>query len=331
MKPSELKASLKYAYDERLPVFVWGAPGIGKSDVVRQVATDLGIELIDKRLSQSDPTEMKGFPWADQKSGTMKFFRDDQLPTKGKGILFLDELNNAPQAVQAPAYQLILDRRLGSYELPPGWTVVAAGNRAQDRAITHAMSSALKNRFTHLDMEPDLEDWMQWAMAHDISHLTRGYLRWRQANFCVDKITPEMRAFPTPRAWVKVDRIMNNPSLSEAICHELIKGTVGEGVGLEYFGYARTEASLPDFDEILAKPTTVKVPTEPSVQYAVMARMEDITSAKNVDKIMAFATRLPQEFTAMLVKSFCTRDPKLTETPTIVKWLLQNHSVLAQA
>ena len=235
MKASNVTKCLEQLYGLRMPAFLWGPPGIGKSDVARQLATSLGIDLVDKRLAQCDPTELKGYPVPDVKAGVMRFLRDSGLPTKGKGILFLDELPHAPNAVQAVAFQLALDRRIGDYELPPGWWVLAAGNRTTDRSGAHTINAALANRFTHIDMSVDVEDWIDWAADNSISQLTRGYLRYRPGNLVTSEIKPGAREFPTPRTWAMADRLMQT-NLADAEKLALLAGTVGEGVAAEYMG-----------------------------------------------------------------------------------------------
>lgn len=329
MKPSDTILALNYCVENQHPAFLWGPPGIGKSDMVRQVKTMRGIELIDKRLSQSDPTELKGYPWPDQAKKVMTFFQDGELPTKGKGILFLDELSHAPPSVQAPAYQLILDRRLGKYELPPGWTVIAAGNRVSDRSFVNEMSAALSSRFIHIEVDPDVEDFVTWGQKHGIHTETTGYLRYRPQNLIVDKFTPGMRGFPTPRTWAKADKIMFDPKLPPAIKTELLEGTIGSGITAEYLGFVRSAASLPDIDVIIHTPSKAQVPTAPATQYAVVSKLETVTTSKNLPAIAEYVARLPKEFEVMYMKQLIHRCEKLMETPTVVNWLAKNHMYVA--
>ena len=183
MRPSQVSASLTHLIKRQRPAFLWGPPGAGKSDVVAEIAKDLGLELRDVRLNLLDPVDLKGFPVVKGAGAKqqMSFVPPDFLPTKGKGILFLDEMNSAPRAVQAAAYQLILNRKIGEYELPVGWAVVAAGNRAGDRAVVNDMPSALANRLVHIDFEVDVDDWYDWALQHGVSDLTRAFIKFRPA------------------------------------------------------------------------------------------------------------------------------------------------------
>jgi MoxR-like ATPase len=177
MKPSKLYEALHALIGERVPLHIWGASGVGKSQIVSQVASDLDYDLVDVRAVQLDPVDLRGLPRisADQTEWVPPKF----LPSSGKGILFLDELTSAPQMVQAACYQLVLDRKLGEYVLPEGWVVVAAGNPASERGVHFAMPRPLRNRFVHLDLEPDLDDWSKWAVKAQVRPEIIAFLRFK--------------------------------------------------------------------------------------------------------------------------------------------------------
>ena len=159
MKPSAVSRALKsLLVGERQPVFIWGSPGTGKSAVLHQLVSELGIALRDIRALLLDPVDLRGLPFLG-KDGRSQWATPDFLPQDGEGILFLDELNAAPAMVQASCYQLVLDRKLGEYTLPEGWAIVAAGNRDSDRAATTRMPTPLRNRFVHLNFEVDVQEW----------------------------------------------------------------------------------------------------------------------------------------------------------------------------
>ena len=176
MKPSRLKAVLESMLGQRWPAFIWGPPGIGKSSIVHAIAAERGLPVIDLRASLLDPTDLRGIPAIE--GGRAVWCPPAFLPREGEppGVLFLDEINAAPPLVQASLYQLVLDRRVGEYVLPEGWWIVAAGNRQQDRAVTFRMSSALANRFVHLDLEADVEDWRDWALTRRLQPLVVSFI-----------------------------------------------------------------------------------------------------------------------------------------------------------
>ena len=248
MKPSQIRTALPRLITKRRPVFLWGAPGVGKSDLIAGVANDMKLELRDVRLSLLDPVDLKGFPTINKAKTQMTWLAADFLPTSGSGLLFLDEMNAAPQSVQAAAYQLILNRRIGEYKLPDGWCVIAAGNRTSDRSVVHTMPAALANRFVHLDYDVDVDDWNEWAMDNDIHTDLRAFIRFRPNLLHNFDPKSNPRAFPSPRSWAFVNDIYKD-HVSQDTEFELIKGTVGEGASAEFSGFVRLIKDLPTVDD----------------------------------------------------------------------------------
>lgn len=328
MKPSSIRTALPKLITNQRPVMLWGPPGAGKSDVVRQIATDMKFELRDVRLSLLDPIDLKGFPTVDAAKKQMKWLPADFLPTKGKGILFLDEINAAPQAVQAAAYQLILNRKIGEYELPAGWSVLAAGNRAGDRSVVHAMPAALANRFVHLDFDVSVDDWNHWAMDNEIHLDVRAFIRFRPSLLHSFDPATNPRAFPTPRSWAFVNDIYKN-NLSADDEFELIKGTVGEGAAAEFSGFVRQIKDLPTVDQVLLDPDGTKLPANPGAQYAMVTALDSKATTGNIARIMKYVERMPVEFQTVFVRSAIRRDPKLTGTKSYVDWGLRNANILS--
>lgn len=328
MKPSSIRASLKHLITKQRPPFIWGPPGVGKSDVVRQVADDSKLELRDVRLSLLDPIDLKGFPTISTDKKQMKWLPADFLPTKGKGILFLDEMNSAPQSVQAAAYQLVLNRKIGDYVLPEGWSVIAAGNRAGDRSVVHAMPAALANRFVHLDFDVNVDDWNHWAMDKDIHLDIRAFIRFRPNLLHSFDATTNPRAFPTPRSWAFVNDIYqsNLPSDEE---YELIKGTVGEGAAAEFSGFVRQIKDLPTVDQVLLDPDGTKLPSDPGAQYAMCTALDSKATTGNIARVMKYIERMPVEFQTIFMRSATRRDVKITGTKSFVDWGLKNQNILA--
>jgi len=146
MKPSMLYEALHALLAERVPLHIWGACGVGKSQIVSQVADDLDLDFLDIRAVQLDPVDLRRLPRI--ASDRTEWVPPKFLPTSGKGILFLDELTSAPQMTQVGCYQLVLDRKLGEYVLPDGWVVIAAGNPASERGVHFSMPQPLRNRLT---------------------------------------------------------------------------------------------------------------------------------------------------------------------------------------
>ena len=261
------------------------------------------------------------------KNEVMAFVPPDFLPTKGKGILFLDEMNSAPQSVQAAAYQLILNRKLGNYTMPDGWAIIAAGNRAGDRSVVNAQPAALANRFVHIDFEVDLEDWNLWAMANGVSDITRGFLHFKPALLHSFDATTNPRAFPTPRSWAFVDDVIQS-NLSADTELDLIKGTVGEGAASEYLAFSRIARELPTVDEILLNPDTAPVSDNPSTMFAVSTMLDSKATTNTLGRLLTYMDRLPIEFQVLFMRSACRANRDLLKTREAIKWLSSNQAVM---
>jgi hypothetical protein len=202
--------AIRKAIQTRRPTFLWGPPGIGKSDVVKQIGEQAGREVVDVRLALWEPTDIKGIPYYNADQGKMVWAPPSELPTdpESTAIIFLDELNSAPPAVQAAAYQLILNRRVGTYKLPAGVDVVAAGNREGDRGVTYRMPAPLANRFVHLEMKVDFDDFQDWATLNKVHPEVLGYVGFaKQDLYDFDPKSPS-KSFATPRSWVFVSELL---------------------------------------------------------------------------------------------------------------------------
>ncbi len=326
MKPSHILKTLRKLVQIQQPVFVWGAPGVGKSQVVAQVAQEEGLRLIDVRAVLLDPVDLRGLPRIDD-DGRACWCPPEFLPREGCGILFLDELNAAPPLVQAACYQLVLDRCLGEYRLPGGWSMVAAGNRETDRAVTHRMPSALANRFVHLEFSVDVDEWLTWAQNCGVSQAVIAFIRFRPSLLHAFDPQKDDKAFATPRSWEFVSRVMNHlrggfPDL------ELIAGIVGEGTASEFCGFLRIYRNLPDPDTLLDDPETADVPQDPAMLYAICELLSEKTDMQNWPRIMTYARRLPPEFSVLLVRDAARVNSAIVETPAFNEWAVAHADVL---
>ncbi len=329
MTPTQIISALHTLLAIRRPVFLWGAPGVGKSQVVAAVARERNMALRDVRAVLIDPVDLRGIPRISG-DGRTTWCPPDFLPGPGdpeNGVLFLDELNAAPPLVQAACYQLILDRRVGEYQLPDGWAVVAAGNRDGDRAVTHRMPTALANRMVHLDFETDLDDWLDWARKAGIRPEVSAFLRFRPRLLHDFDARSAGRAFPSPRTWEFVSDIMN-AAPSPDVEHELLRGTVGAGAAAEFTGFLRVWRELPTAEEVLAAPLSAPFPEEPAALYALCEAVARRASAENASALTGFAARLPAEFGVLLMRDAVCRDARLTETDAFAGWARDNAQVL---
>jgi hypothetical protein len=307
MKASNITKVVSSLIDKKLPVFIWGSPGIGKSSIVKQISKDKELEFLDLRLSLLDPTDLKGIPFfnADTKEGV--WAKPSFLPSKpnSKGILFLDEINTAPPAVQASAYQLILDRRVGEYELPEGWSIVAAGNRENDRGVVYKMPPPLANRFVHFEMEVDFNDWKAWAYSSKIESTIIAYIAYDKSMLFTFDVTSNEKSFATPRSWEYVDSIVKS-DIEADLMLDSISGAVGREAAIGYLSFKKVMNDLPDLNAILdGSLKELEVDDSKVVMALAIGLVNAILENKNdthIDNVLKFSLQLPGEFSIMLVK-----------------------------
>ena len=252
--PKAAKKAINHAIKCRQPVFAWGAPGIGKSDLVKQIAHDHKREVIDVRLALWEPTDIKGIPYFNSTVGAMLWAPPAELPTNddSTAILFLDELNSAPPAVQAAAYQLILNRRVGTYKLPDGVDIVAAGNRDGDRGVTYRMPAPLANRFLHLELTHDHTDWEEWAINNNIHPEVIGYLGFAKQDLYDYDPKSSSKAFATPRSWSFVSQLLADEAVIDVeTLHTLVAGAIGDGLGIKFMSHRKIAGRLPKASDVL--------------------------------------------------------------------------------
>ncbi len=238
--PNEAKSALTHCIQLQRPIMMWGAPGIGKSDIVKQIADSEGRQVIDIRLPLWEPTDIKGIPYYNSAENNMVWASPAELPTdpKSNAIVFLDELNSAAPAVQAAAYQLILNRRVGQYHLPEGVSIVAAGNRDSDKGVTYRMPAPLANRFVHIELRVDFEDWLQWATNQHIHADVVGYCTFAKQDLYDFDPRGSSRSFATPRSWSFVSQLLSD-DLPESTLTDLVAGCVGEGLAVKFMNHRK--------------------------------------------------------------------------------------------
>jgi len=269
--PKSAKRSINRAIKMRRPVFLWGPPGIGKSDIVKQIGEDAGREVIDVRLALWEPTDIKGIPYYNADMGTMTWAPPAELPTNADStaIIFLDELNSAPPAVQAAAYQLILNRRVGTYKLPAGVDIVAAGNRDGDRGVTYRMPAPLANRFVHLEAKVDFDDWQDWATLNKVHPEVVGYVGFAKQDLYDYDPKSSSKAFATPRSWSFVSDLLGDDDCDTDTLHNLIAGAVGDGLATKFMAHRKVAGRMPKASDILdGKVSTLEI-KEVSAMYSL--------------------------------------------------------------
>jgi hypothetical protein len=286
MKPADLALYLDglIRHNIKLSTMIWGPPGIGKSSIVAQTAAAHGFGFIDLRLSQLAPTDLRGLPVADASANLSRWYPPEFLPREGEGILFLDELNLAPPTMQGMAQQLILDRRVGSYTVPEGWFIWAAGNRKEDRSAVFDMPAPLANRFLHLEVEPDFESFKVYALANNVHEQIIAFLSFRP--LLLHKLDSQQTAWPSPRSWVMASAL-HRAGLDVATA-------IGPATAAEFNTYLGVYGRLPDLESILkGEADDAPFPEEPSVRYAttigLTTRAEDARAGYNAFRWLARA------------------------------------------
>ncbi len=279
MRPSQLATILDTEFisaqhHQHTPVMLWGPPGVGKSQLVHQIGVRHQVKVVDIRLSQMEPSDLRGIPF---KSGEhVEWAIPAMLPDAKRhgetGILFLDEITSAVPSVSAAAYQLILDRRLGEYTVPDGWAIFSAGNRQGDRGVTYTMPAPLANRFSHYDVDINLDDWVSWAYRHQIDERIIGFLRYRpELLFDFDPALNPM-AFPSPRSWEFAHRALAKFSELPQLLSGALQACVGHAAGIELNAFVDSLDKMPDLDAILAGEGQAP-PKEIDLQYALASAL----------------------------------------------------------
>jgi hypothetical protein len=256
----------------------------------------------------------------------------DELPRVERdgefGYLFLDEINTASPQMMAVLMQLVLDRKVGDYVLPPGWQVIAAGNRVSDRAAAQRMPTALRNRFAHLFVAPDVNSWVNWANVNGVAPEMVAFIRLRRE--LIHRMPRgDENAFPTPRSLTKAAKYVGVQSV--AMRQKLFAAHVGADVAGELNGFIELYQSLGSLEDIVASPTTARVPTEASQLYAVCTGLGRLANRANFAKIAQYCERLDRERQVLLMHDATVREPKLKETAAYSKWAVDHQDALLQS
>ena len=299
------------------PVMVWGPPGVGKSTAVRELTRELGIGFIDVRLAQREPVDMRGLPVPDEQENSVKWLVSGEWPRdpKSRGIIIFDELTAADKTLQVAAYEFILDRRLGAlYSVPPGWYIMAAGNRAEDRAVACAMSSALANRFLHVEVAAEAESFLNWAKENRLHPAVIDFIRLRPQLLFSQKDEELQRGWPSPRSWERVSTMLKiaERNRRRTTLKHTIPGLVGIGAAAEFLAFYKNMfywSDTVDIAEALATGRPIPLPSKPdllhaccgAVAYHVKLAEDDEKFPAIAENFLKFVQTLPNDFAAMIM------------------------------
>ncbi len=275
----QARKSILTAFKVKRPLFLWGPPGIGKSELVEGIARELGGIMYDCRLGQMEPTDIRGIPFYNKDTGKMDWAPPVDLPDEETAsqyplvVLFMDEMNSAPASVQAAAYQLILNRRVGKYRLPDNVVMVAAGNRESDKGVTFRMPTPLANRFIHQEMKVDFASYQEWAVKNRIHKDVVGYLSFAKQDLYDFDAKSSSRAFATPRSWTFVSELLNDESVDDDTLTNLVAGTIGEGLAVKFMAHRKIASRMPDPVDILKGKVKDLQVKEVSAMYSLVISM----------------------------------------------------------
>ena len=320
-------------------VMLWGPPGVGKSQAIRQVADRISAEtgkrcvVTDVRLLLFNPIDLRGIPTANEDK-TLAVWLKPQIFQMNEdenivNILFLDEISAAPQSVQAAAYQITLDRIIGEHKLPENCIVIAAGNRVTDKSVAFKMPKALANRLCHMEVESNFESWRRWAISSGVSYKVVGFLSFRHDYLIENESSSDALAFPTPRSWEMVSRLLNMSGQDQEKIYSMISGCVGSGIASEFCSWCRVFSGLPKIEDIFSGRCHT-VPKETDTLYALISSMtayarehkDDLTAiAYSID----YALSMPADFSTVLLKGYMAIEEgyreRLIKIPVFARWL----------
>ena len=329
------KVILRDYLKAKLVPFLKGSPGCGKSALIKELANDYGLKVIDLRLSQCDPTDLNGFPTIKGKKAS--YTPMDTFPLEGEEVpegyngwlLFLDEFNSAPTSVQAAAYKIVLDNMVGQNRLHSHVAIVCAGNLDTDNAITEQISSALRSRLVHLELINDAKVWTDWAETDgQINHLITSFIKFKPNNLFTFNPDSTDETYACPRTWEFANKlILVTPPTSK---HFLIAmaGVLGEGVAREFQGFCKISESLPKMAQIISNPMGIPMSTEPSVLFALSGAIGANANEDNIDSLMAYVNRMPKEFQIVTLRSVVKKNPALCKSKALSTWLMTTKTEL---
>jgi len=329
IRPADLAKQAAKAAKSGQGTMIWGAPGIGKSEIVYQLGDQFNAKVFEIRANLFDPVDVRGgLKVVEQQDGTYRTkygvpedYPDANYP--GTVLLFIDDLTHAPKATQNALLQLLLCKRIGTYELPPNTIIIAAGNRSFDRAGAVEMTTAVKSRFRHYVMDPHIDDFCAHAHKISMDPSIPAFLRYRP-NLLHDIDTQDY-AFPTPRTWSFVNEAL--PFIDDDGFYD-IASCVGDGAAGEYLSFRKIYHDLPDIDQILRSPGSVRVPDSPSTLYAVAGALSARANQQDIKSIMTYLRRLPTEYQVVAVKDILGKDQTLATEQAVQQYITDNASVI---
>lgn len=334
MNFSQMKSAVKTCLDIDLVPMVEGAPGQGKSSMMKEIAKEANLKLIDVRLAQCDPTDLLGFPSVDKEANKASYtpmdtfpLETDALPKGMNGwLLFLDELPNASTAVQIAAYKLILDREVGNHKLHPNCYIVAAGNREQDGCFVQEFPEALKSRVTFLDLETTYEEFLDYASKNNFSAEVIGFINFKPSALNMKIPDSEDKAYACNRTWEFADRIIQSNS-DAVLTRNLLNGTIGTVATSEFTAFCKYYNHLPNYKDVINNKAKPVDSSDVGIMYALTsmlsANYDDKQPEANVKACLDYLDGYPKEYILVYLKGILAKNKKLAVSDALDEHLIE--------
>lgn len=326
--PRQCRSMIVDCLKAGLVPFVQSSPGMGKSALMRSVANQFMLHMIDHRLSTSAPEDLSGLPRFDE-NGHARFapfadlfpLMDSQVPDGKDGwMLFLDEANSGTKMVQAASYKLVLDRMTGQEKLNERCCITMAGNLSTDRAIVNPLSTAMQSRVIHIELEISFDEWFQdVALAENYDERIIAFLSYDNDKLMDFRPDHQEKTFCCPRTWEFMNKFM---AIHDKVKDEhtpLYAGTITSGVAVDFVQFTKVYKDVITIEEILRDPNQAAVPTTNDVKWATISHMMSKVNEKNFGDLCVYANRFDLTFRIVFFRSVMIRNPELRRHPAFAK------------
>jgi hypothetical protein len=356
MKFTDLREHCVDLIDAGISVQLRSAPGRGKSEFVEELVKHLSARDGEEWgfsvafLATYTPPDLVGYQFKGELEydGRHVTVTDPSMPLwmitrQGKptwaykrGIVFLDEYGQGEADVKRASAELLLNKRIGKWQLGEGWGVIAASNRTSDRSGVTKEFDFVINRRAEIEITDDIAAWEDWAVQHGVMPLTVAFAHQNPHIVFSDGVPDKQGPWCTPRSLVMVDRLLrakaarNGGSVpDDPPTQEAVRGIMGEGEAAQYFAFVRLEREMPKYEKIVAEPLKVKVPEKPDAQMLVCYNLAHRVNKDDAPNVVKYVERMPKEFAVTFAQAACKRDITLVTTPAFVKWSIENASLMA--
>lgn len=336
VSPTQAEACLLDTASAGMMPMLVGSPGIGKSAIVKRIADDNNLKLIDIRLSQCDPCDLLGFPHINKETNKASYTPMDIFPLSTDSIpegydgwlIFYDEANSADKAVQKAWYKTTLDRLVGNRKLHDRAVQMSAGNLDTDNAIVEEMSTALQSRMIHYELKVNHDDWVDWAIRNGIDHRITSFIKFKPNMLYTFKPDSPDKTYACPRTWEFANRFLQQREIGDHLLLVNLTGTLSEGVAREFYSYCGVYKDIPEMSAIIKNPTGTIVPTELSSIWALTGAIANHINEDNQVALMTYLARFPKEFQVVCLREVIRRDVDNESLVTVCDWIAQNSESL---